>query len=49
MEYGLYKAITIACVTQSNVLVMVEHFSKWITLMPLPNKSNEGPICVFLD
>jgi hypothetical protein len=49
MEYGLCKTIAIAYVTQSHVLVMVEHFSKWNTLMSLPNKSNEGPIYVFLD
>jgi hypothetical protein len=47
MEYGLCKTIAIAYVTQSHVLVMVEHFSKWNTLMSLPNKSNEGPIYVF--
>jgi hypothetical protein len=35
MEYGLCKAIAITYVTQSYVLVMVEHFSKWIILMPL--------------
>jgi hypothetical protein len=47
MEYGLCKTIAIAYVTQSYVLVMVEHFSKWITLIPLPNKSNEGPFFFF--
>jgi hypothetical protein len=31
------------------VLVMVEHFSKWIELVPSPNKSNEGVAYVFLD
>jgi hypothetical protein len=49
MEYGFCKTIAIPYVTQSRVLVMVEHFSKWNTLMSLPNKSNEGPIYVFLD
>ncbi len=31
------------------VLVMVEHFSKWIELVPSPNKSNEGVAYAFLD
>jgi hypothetical protein len=31
------------------VLVMVEHFSKWIELMLLPNKFNEGVVYAFLD
>jgi hypothetical protein len=28
---------------------MVEHFSKWIELVPSPNKSNEGVAYAFLD
>jgi hypothetical protein len=31
------------------VLVMVEHFSKWIELVPSPNKSNEGFMYAFLN
>jgi hypothetical protein len=31
------------------VLVMVEHFSKWIELVPSPNKSSEGIAYAFLD
>jgi hypothetical protein len=31
------------------VLVMVEHFSKWIELVPSLNKSNEGVAYAFLD
>ncbi len=31
------------------VLVMVEHFSKWIELVPSPNKSSEGITYVFFD
>ncbi len=31
------------------VLVMVEHFSKWIELVPSPDKSNEGIAYAFLD
>jgi hypothetical protein len=31
------------------VLVMVEHFSKWIELVPSPDKSNEGLAYAFLD
>ncbi len=31
------------------VLVMVEHFSKWIELMSSPNKSNEGISYAFLN
>jgi transposase-like protein len=31
------------------VLVMMEHFSKWIELVPSPNKSNEGVAYAFLD
>jgi hypothetical protein len=31
------------------VLVIVEHFSKWIELVPSPNKSNEEVAYVFLD
>ncbi len=31
------------------VLVMVEHSSKWIELVPSPNKSNEGIAYAFLD
>jgi hypothetical protein len=31
------------------VLVMVQHFSKWIELVPSPDKSNEGVAYVFLD
>ena len=31
------------------VLVMVEHFSKWIELVPLPDKSSEGTAYAFLD
>jgi hypothetical protein len=29
------------------VLVMVEHFSKWIELVPSSNKSNEGVVYAF--
>jgi hypothetical protein len=28
---------------------MVEHFSKWIELVALPDKSNEGVAYFFLD
>jgi transposase-like protein len=28
---------------------MVEHFSKWIELVPSPDKSNEGVAYAFLD
>jgi hypothetical protein len=31
------------------VLVMTEHFSKWIELAPLQNKSNKGVTYAFLD
>jgi len=31
------------------VLVMVEHFSKWIELVPSPNKSSKGIMYAFLD
>jgi hypothetical protein len=31
------------------VLVMVEQFSKWIELVPSPDKSNEGIAYAFLD
>ncbi|WP_375609853.1 DDE-type integrase/transposase/recombinase [Bartonella sp. AC53GZZY] len=31
------------------VLVMVEHFSKWIELVALPDKSSEGTTYLFLD
>lgn len=31
------------------VLVMVEHFSKWIELVPSPDKSSEGIMYAFLD
>jgi len=31
------------------VLVMVEHFSKWIELVALPDKSSEGVAYAFLD
>ena len=31
------------------VLVMVEHFSKWIELEALPDKGNEGAAYAFLD
>ncbi len=31
------------------VLVMVEHFSKWIELVPSLDKSSEGVAYVFLD
>jgi hypothetical protein len=31
------------------VLVMVEHFSKWIELVPSPDKSSEGIAYAFLD
>ncbi len=31
------------------VLVMVEHFSKWIELLPSPDKSNEGVAYTFFD
>jgi len=31
------------------VLVIVEHFSKWIELVPSPDKSNEGVAYAFLD
>ncbi len=31
------------------VLVMVEHFSKWIELVPSPDKSNKGLAYAFLD
>jgi hypothetical protein len=28
---------------------MVEHFSKWIELLPSPDKSNEGVAYTFFD
>ncbi len=31
------------------VLVMVEHLSKWIELVPSPDKSNEGVAYTFFD
>jgi hypothetical protein len=31
------------------VLVMVEHFSKWIELVPSPDKSSEGVTYAFFD
>jgi hypothetical protein len=31
------------------VLVMVEHFSKWIELVPSFDKSNKGVVYTFLD
>jgi hypothetical protein len=31
------------------VLVMVEHFSKWIELVPSLDKSSEGVMYAFLD
>jgi hypothetical protein len=31
------------------VLVMVEHFSKWIELVPFFDKSSEGVVYAFLD
>ncbi len=31
------------------VLVMVEHFSKWIELVPSPDKSRQGVAYAFLD
>jgi hypothetical protein len=31
------------------VLVMVEHFSMWIELVPSPDKSSEGVAYTFLD
>ncbi|CAM6087473.1 unnamed protein product [Calypogeia fissa] len=31
------------------VLVMVEHFSKWIELVALPDKASEGTAYAFLD
>jgi hypothetical protein len=31
------------------VLVMIEHFSRWQKLMPLPNHSSEGIAYAFLD
>jgi hypothetical protein len=31
------------------MLVMVKHFSKWIELVPSPDKSNEGVAYAFLD
>jgi hypothetical protein len=31
------------------VLVMIEHFSKWLELVPLSDCSNEGVTYAFLD
>jgi hypothetical protein len=31
------------------VLVMIKHFSKWLELVPLLNRSNEGVAYAFLD
>jgi hypothetical protein len=28
---------------------MIEHFSKWLKLVPLPDCSSEGPAYAFLD
>jgi len=28
---------------------MIQHFSKWLELVPLPNNSNEGVAYAFLD
>jgi hypothetical protein len=32
-----------------NVLVMIEHFSKWLELVPLPDCSSEKTTYAFLD
>jgi len=31
------------------VLVMIEHFSKWLELVPLPDCNSEGVAYAFLD
>jgi hypothetical protein len=31
------------------ILVMIEHFSKWLELVPLLNRNNEGAVYAFLD
>jgi hypothetical protein len=31
------------------VLVMIEHFSKWLELVPLLDRNNEGVTYAFLD
>jgi hypothetical protein len=31
------------------VLVMIEHFFKWLELVPLPNHNSEGATYAFMD
>jgi hypothetical protein len=32
-----------------NVLIMIEHFSKWLELVPLVNYNSEGVAYAFMD
>jgi hypothetical protein len=50
-QWSLDFATPLSLTPQHNryVLVMVEHFSKWLELVPLSNCSNEGASYAFLD
>jgi hypothetical protein len=49
LEFGFCGTITSDGMTQQIWLVMVEHLSKWIELVPSPEKSSERVAYAFLD
>jgi hypothetical protein len=50
-RWSLYFAGPLLVTPRYNkyVLVMIEHFSKWIELVALPGKFSEGAAYLFLD
>ncbi len=50
-QWNLDFASPLSLTPQHNqyVLVMIEHFSKWLELVPLPNYSNDGVAFAFFD
>jgi hypothetical protein len=49
MEFGLCQLVNLIVWHNQYVLVMIEHFLKWLKLVPLSNYSNEGATYAFMD
>jgi hypothetical protein len=49
LSLDFVKSLPLAVRHTRYVLVMVKHFSKWIELVPSPDKSNERVAYAFLD
>jgi hypothetical protein len=49
MEFGFCHPLSLTPRHIQYVLVMIEHFSKWLELIPLPDHSSEKTTYAFLD